>query len=176
MDVNYEIGEKVVFISPVGDYVDIFTLTGNVVEDHGDGQFSIEIDDPALLNAPHIWSKNGKYIVFCNNNLFWSLSDVDSEELLWLNKGKDILQECNTFYGIISALEKVHVALLGEHKAVALQTLFKISLDWLNDAQLNTQFEDCKSILSYSDEDLNCGLTVLKLCLDSIKRKYSLLN
>lgn len=174
---HFEIGEKIVYVLPVGKYCDVFSMTGNIVSiDKTARSYIIELDEPSLLECPEIWQSNSKFLVPTDFDMVLGFHEFDEDGQVWLNKGKKILENSNCFFGLIYALNTIIDGINNDHSTVAIQTLLKLDVSWMNDEAFSEAFQQVLEMFGDQLISIDSATKTLSNLRSVIEQKYKMLN
>lgn len=177
MNEFFDIGEKIVFIFPVGDLVDTFSMTGDIVDiDSKKRIYFVEPDEPQLLNKPEIWKNGKQFVIPVGFDMVLSVDELEDDQYKWLNKGQELLSDSNCFYGLISTLGTIIENLNGNFSNVALQAFSRLDVSWMEDSTIYENFENIKDVFSDDLISIKQASIALNAFKDQIEQKYRMLN
>lgn len=174
---RFDIGEKVIFAFPVGDYTDIFSMTGNIVKlDEDKRVYFVKLDEPDLLRDPDRWKTSDGYLIPMGFDTVLSVNEIFEEDHKWLNKGKDLLEHSNSFFGLYNVINTIIESLEGEFCNVAIQTLSRLDISWMDDPSVEETLLRIKEL--FSDQLISISVATQKLNEFNkvIKQKHIMLN
>lgn len=182
-EIEYQINDKVVLMCPIDVYVDVFSMTGNIIniehfEDVEDSFiYSIQLEEPNLLEIPDLW-KNDKneYVCHVTKDFFVPLSDLDPSHVKWINKGKSLLENTNCFTGSLYFLNEVIYGLENDQMHAALQALSRYDISWLENIEATERFEAIKLMIANIKIPIRRCMRELKKFKEFIAKKQSMIN
>lgn len=176
---EFQINDKVVLMCPIDIYVDVFSMTGNIIFIEGiddDKLYSIKIDEPDLLMAPMLWAEDNQYICKVTKDFIVPLNELDPKSLKWINKGKEILENTNCFGGLIRYLQEIIHAFENDQTNVAIISLSRLDISWMENYDANELFNSVKATIANSKMSVKRCLKELKTFETYVKKRQLMIN
>ncbi len=172
----FPVGTEVSFVLGNGVWVDLFTMTGKIIEVTDDSvqTFVVDINKPELLVMPQVWrgDENGEeiYRASVHGSMLMKIDECPEAERKWLDKGQSIIDGVGeTVEGLATALQTIIDGYEDEHGHIALLTLNRLDIRWSDDDDMKQALTEAKLLFVDETVTMRQGMEKLKSILERIK-------